>query len=112
MGISGVFRSEGFAAGGPRPTGSGFPQGDAGEHGQDYGSSDVQEKFFCGLGRLHAGIVPRAGDPSCCTPSMCSERCLAQAIVAYWATLGLEARVSLRDGFPRLAGQHGISPPA
>lgn len=67
---------------------------------------------FPGLCRVCGSVVPRAGDPASCTPSICSERCLAQAIVEYWARFGLEARVSLRDGFARLEGLRGILPPA
>jgi hypothetical protein len=67
---------------------------------------------FPGLCRVCGSVVPRPGDPASCTPSLCSERCLARAIVAYWAGFGLVARVTLRDGFARLEGIHGILPPA
>ncbi len=66
---------------------------------------------FPGLCRVCGSVVPRAGDPASCTPSICSERCLARAIVEYWKSFGLEARVSLRDGFARLEGLRGILPP-
>jgi hypothetical protein len=65
-----------------------------------------------GLCRVCGGTVPRASDPTSCTPSLCSEQCLARAIVAYWAALGLEARVSLQDGFARLEGLRGVLPAA
>jgi hypothetical protein len=65
---------------------------------------------FPGLCRVCGSVVPRAGDPASCTPSICSERCLAQAIVRYWAGFGLEAQVSLRDGYARLEGLRGIIP--
>jgi hypothetical protein len=54
--------------------------------------------------------VPRASDPTSCTPSLCSEQCLARAIVEYWAALGLAAEVSLRDGYARLEGLRGLVP--
>ncbi len=65
---------------------------------------------FPGLCRVCGSAVPRAGDPTSCTPSICSERCLAQAIMQYWAGYGLRAQVSLRDGFARLEGLRGILP--
>ena len=65
---------------------------------------------FPGLCRVCGSAVPRAGDPASCTPSICSERCLAQAIVRYWAGFGLQAQVSLRDGYARLEGLRGIIP--
>lgn len=65
---------------------------------------------FPGLCRVCGSVVPRAGDPTSCTPSICSERCLAQAIVQYWAGFGLQAQVSLRDGYARLEGLRGILP--
>ena len=67
---------------------------------------------FPGLCRVCGSVVPRAGDPASCTPSLCSERCLAQAIVQYWAGFGLQARVSIRDGYARLEGLGGILPTA
>ena len=62
------------------------------------------EDNFSGLCRICGGTVPRASDPGSCTPSLCSERCLARALVAYWAALGVEATVTLRDGYARLEG--------
>jgi hypothetical protein len=73
---------------------------------------DPQVEDFPGLCRICGAVVPRPGDPVSCTPSLCSERCLAQAIVEYWAALGLRAEVCLRDGFARLEGIRGILPPA
>jgi hypothetical protein len=73
---------------------------------------DPQVEDFPGLCRICGGAVPRPGDPVSCTPSLCSERCLAQAIVEYWAGFGLEAQVCLRDGFARLEGIRGILRPA
>ena len=70
------------------------------------------EDILPGLCRICGGSVPRASDPTSCTPSLCSEQCLARAIVAYWAALGLEARVSLQDGFARLEGLRGVLPSA
>jgi hypothetical protein len=66
---------------------------------------------FPGLCRVCGSVVPRAGDPASCTPSICSERCLAEAIIQYWAGFGLQAHVSLRDGYARLEGLRGILPP-
>lgn len=66
---------------------------------------------FPDLCRVCGSPVPRPEDPGSCTPSLCSERCLAQAILQYWAGLGLEARVTLRDGFARLEGIRGLLPP-
>lgn len=73
---------------------------------------DPQVEDFPGLCRICGGAVPRPGDPVSCTPSLCSERCLAQAIVEYWKAHGLEAQVGLRDGFARLEGIRGILRPA
>ena len=75
-------------------------------------SLDSQVDDFPGLCRICGGVVPRPGDPVSCTPSLCSERCLAQAIVEYWKALGLEAQVGLRDGFARLESIRGILRPA
>jgi hypothetical protein len=61
-----------------------------------------------GLCRVCGRTVPRAGDPTSCTPSLCSEECLGRAIVAYWAAHGLEARVSFEGGFARLEGLRGV----
>jgi len=75
------------------------------------GTSTLPEpEEFPGLCRVCGCVVPRAGDPTSCTPSICSERCLAEAIVQYWAGYGLRAQVSLRDGFARLEGLRGILP--
>jgi hypothetical protein len=74
--------------------------------------AEAELEDFPGLCRVCGSVVPRAGDPASCTPSICSERCLAQVIVKYWAGFGLEARVSLRDGYARLEGLRGILPPA
>jgi hypothetical protein len=63
-----------------------------------------------GLCRMCGGAVPRASDPTSCTPSLCSEQCLARAIVEYWAAHGVQAEVRLRDGFARLEGLRGILP--
>jgi DNA invertase Pin-like site-specific DNA recombinase len=73
---------------------------------------DPQVEDFPGLCRICGSAVPRPGDPISCTPSLCSERCLAQAIVEYWKALGFEAQVGLRDGFARLEGIRGILRPA
>lgn len=62
------------------------------------------ETGFPGLCRICGGAVPPSSDPSSCTPSLCSEECLAKALVAYWATRGVRAAVTLRDGFARLEG--------
>jgi hypothetical protein len=70
-----------------------------------------QPEEFPGLCRVCGSVVPRAGDPASCTPSICSERCLAEAIIQYWAGFGLQAQVSLRDGYARLEGLRGILPP-
>ena len=75
-------------------------------------SPEKESGEFPGLCRVCGGVVPRAGDQTSCTPSICSEQCLARAIVEYWAALGVEAQVSLRDGFARLEGLRGILPGA
>ena len=74
-------------------------------------STNAESEGFPGLCRVCGGVVPRAGDQTSCTPSICSEQCLARAIVEYWAAYGVEAKVSLRDGFARLEGLRGILPP-
>jgi hypothetical protein len=71
-------------------------------------ASDADE--MPGLCRVCGGTIPRASDPTSCTPSLCSEQCLARVIVAYWAALGLEAQVTLQDGFARLEGLPGLLP--
>jgi hypothetical protein len=77
----------------------------------EVGASALPEpEEFPGLCRVCGSVVPRAGDPASCTPSICSERCLAQAIVQYWAGFGLQAQVGLRDGYARLEGLRGILP--
>jgi len=70
----------------------------------------IEDDVFPGLCRICGGSVPRASDPTSCTPSICSEQCLARAIVEYWAALGLKAEVSLRDGYARLEGLRGLIP--
>jgi threonine synthase len=70
----------------------------------------TEEDVLPGLCRICGGSVPRASDPTSCTPSLCSEQCLARAIVEYWSALGLQAEVSLRDGFARLEGLRGLKP--
>ncbi len=72
---------------------------------------EAEAEEFPGLCRVCGGAVPRAGDQRSCTPSICSEQCLARAITSYWAGLGVEARVNLRDGFARLESLRGIFPP-
>jgi hypothetical protein len=83
----------------------------AGADGVLEAASELEADEFPGLCRICGGVVPRAGDQRSCTPSICSERCLARAITDYWAGLGVEARVSLRDGFARLESLRGILPP-
>jgi hypothetical protein len=68
------------------------------------------ETHFPGLCRICGGTVPPASDPSSCTPSLCSEECLAKALVAYWAAHGVKAAVTLRDGYARLEGLAGATP--
>jgi len=67
------------------------------------------ETSFPGLCRICGGTVPPPSDPSSCTPSLCSEECLAKALVAYWAAHGVKAAVTLRDGFARLEGLAGVT---
>jgi hypothetical protein len=74
-------------------------------------SGQPEMEDFSGLCRVCGREIPRVGDPNSWTPSLCSERCLARVIVDFWAGFGLEARVSLRDGFARLEGIRGILPP-
>jgi hypothetical protein len=64
---------------------------------------DAREEFP-GLCRICGGSVPPLTDPSSCTATLCSERCLAKALVAYWATQGVKADVVLREGYARLEG--------
>lgn len=70
----------------------------------------IEDDVFPGLCRICGGSVPRASDPTSCTPSLCSEQCLARAIAEYWAALGLTAEVSLRDGYARFEGLRGRIP--
>ncbi len=65
-----------------------------------------------GLCRICGGVTPRADDPTSCTPTLCSERCLREALVAYWAARGVQATVVLRDGFARIEHLAWASPPA
>jgi hypothetical protein len=57
---------------------------------------------FRGLCRICGGTVPPSTDPSSCTATLCSEQCLAKALVAYWASQGVAAEVVLREGYARL----------
>lgn len=82
-----------------------MPIGDARASGQ----AVEDETSFPGLCRICGGTVPPPSDPSSCTPSLCSEECLAKALVAYWATHGVKAAVTLRDGFARLEGLAGTA---
>jgi hypothetical protein len=82
-----------------------MPRGDTREAGQ----AVEDETDFPGLCRICGGTILPASDPSSCTPSLCSEECLAKALVAYWATHGVEAAVTLRDGFARLEGLTGAA---
>jgi len=70
----------------------------------------IEDDVLPGLCRICGASVPRASDPASCTPSLCSEQCLARAIVEYWSALGLAAEVSLRDGYARLEGLRGLAP--
>ena len=67
------------------------------------------ETSFPGLCRICGGAVPPPSDPSSCTPSLCSEQCLAKALVAYWAAHGVKAAVTLREGYARLEGFAGAT---
>ncbi len=82
-----------------------MPIGDAPEDAQ----AVADEASFPGLCRICGGAVPPPSDPSSCTPSLCSEECLAKALVAYWAAHGMKAAVTLRDGFARLEGLAGTA---
>lgn len=82
-----------------------MPTGDVPEAGQ----AVEDETDFPGLCRICGGTVPPSSDPSSCTPSLCSEECLARALVAYWAAHGVKAAVTLRDGFARLEGLAGTA---
>lgn len=82
-----------------------MPRGDVRAAGQ----VAEDETSFPGLCRICGGTVPPPSDPSSCTPSLCSEECLAKALVAYWAAHGVEAAVTLRDGFARLEGLAGTA---
>jgi len=72
------------------------------EDKQTAGQAVEDETDFPGLCRICGGTVPPSSDPSSCTPSLCSEECLASALVKYWAARGVRAAVTLRDGFARL----------
>lgn len=82
-----------------------MPTGETREAGQVV----EDETAFPGLCRICGGAVPPPSDPSSCTPSLCSEECLAKALVAYWAAHGVKAAVKLRDGFARLEGLTGTA---
>lgn len=62
------------------------------------------EEGFAGLCRVCGGTVPPPSDLNSCTPSLCSERCLARAISDYWAGYGAKATVPLREGYARFEG--------
>ena len=64
----------------------------------------VDADNFEGLCRICGCEVRRSMDPTDYVPTLCSETCLQQAIIAYWAALGLDAIVVLRDGYARLEG--------
>ena len=49
-----------------------------------------------------------SNDPNSCTETLCSERCLAEALVAYWAAQGITAAVGMHDGYARLESIPGI----
>ena len=68
-----------------------------------------EETSFPGLCRICGGAVPPPSDPSSCTPSLCSEECLAKALIAYWAAHGAKAAVTLREGYARLEGLAGAT---
>jgi hypothetical protein len=65
------------------------------------GAGEATEDFH-GLCRICGGTVPPSTDPSSCTATICSEQCLAKALVAYWASQGATADVVLRGGYARL----------
>jgi hypothetical protein len=73
-------------------------------------ATPLEDDVLPGLCRICGASVPRASDPTSCTPSLCSEQCLARAIVEYWAAYGLQANVNLRDGFARLEGLRALKP--
>jgi hypothetical protein len=70
------------------------------------GSAEADEAAaqFPGLCRVCGGSVPPLADPNSCTATLCSERCLAQALVDYWAARGVTVSVVLREGYARLEG--------
>ncbi len=59
-------------------------------------------EHYHGLCRICGGTVPPSTDPSSCTATLCSEQCLAKALVSYWASRGVTADVVLRGGYARL----------
>ncbi len=69
--------------------------------GEPVGAGDAAEDFH-GLCRVCGGAVPPSTDPSSCTATLCSEQCLAKALVAYWDSQGARADVVLRGGYARL----------
>ena len=79
-----------------------MPERLRGEPAQALGVED-----FPGLCRICGGSVPPMSDPNSCTPTLCSERCLAEALIAYWAAQGVKATVVLREGYARLEGIAG-----
>jgi len=61
-----------------------------------------------GLCRVCGRPVLVSNDPNSCTETLCSERCLAEALVAYWAAQGITAAVGMHDGYARLESIPGI----
>jgi hypothetical protein len=68
------------------------------------GVETATEDGFAGLCRVCGGTVPPSSDQNSCTPSLCSEQCLAKAISDYWAAYGAKADVTLREGYARFEG--------
>lgn len=75
-----------------------------GPWGESTGGGPALEESFAGLCRICGGTVPPPSDANSCTPSLCSERCLARAISEYWAGYGVTAAVPLREGYARFEG--------
>lgn len=55
-------------------------------------------------------IASGRSDPAGRAATLCSEECLREAIMGYWAERGRTAQVSLEDGYARLTVVSGLYP--
>ena len=63
---------------------------------------------FPGLCRICGRPVLPPNDPNSCAETICSERCLGEALVAYWAAQGIRVTVMMREGYARLESVPGV----